>query len=461
MTMPHTRLSTRLSGSAKETESRIRNIFQGQHRRPPALLMVLLLCAIALCGSLVACRSTPALQEEPAPTPDPSPTVSPDPPSGSTLFTADLNHNGVPETLEVIWHEEMYYELTVTEGEQVLYTAQANTSHAGWNSLFLYRKDGEDFLLQYLPTMYQGFGSYGYRLFCLNEDGSEAVVRENSVQFDLNFGSPIHEGFDPEAIAAFMDDINNLLADSTLLMNTDPDLAASFERNGAQVDDLWWLDAPFVFTRDREKSLPENLWDFQTELKAATSYRPAVPFTPDPGMTEDEAARAAFRAVLEGRATFYFPETDRNIDITHIHEVLSCDRFDFSILDLDGDGVQEAVLRSDDYAQYSVILHWDTDTLYGYSFYIRSLNALTLKEDGTFSFSSSAFEGGWGRLSFSGQGCTVHADSYCSDYGSSQAAYVVDGQPVTQAEFDAAQTLQDAKPDAVWSGLTASATPPA
>ena len=56
--IPHTRFSTRLSGSARETEGRLRSLLRGGKKRPPAALLVLLALLIALCGSLVACRET-------------------------------------------------------------------------------------------------------------------------------------------------------------------------------------------------------------------------------------------------------------------------------------------------------------------------------------------------------------------------------------------------------------------
>lgn len=56
MKIPGTFFSTPLSGSARETEARIRNIFQGQKKRPALLVMALTAVLILLCGSLVAFR---------------------------------------------------------------------------------------------------------------------------------------------------------------------------------------------------------------------------------------------------------------------------------------------------------------------------------------------------------------------------------------------------------------------
>ena len=58
--MPRTPFSTALSGSAKETELRIRNIFQWKKKRPPVWLMALTAAVCLSCGSLVSCQAQPA-----------------------------------------------------------------------------------------------------------------------------------------------------------------------------------------------------------------------------------------------------------------------------------------------------------------------------------------------------------------------------------------------------------------
>ncbi len=63
MKFPNTYFSTPLSGSAKETQLRIRNIFQGAKKRPPLWLMALVVLSILLCGGLVSCQGQSALPE--------------------------------------------------------------------------------------------------------------------------------------------------------------------------------------------------------------------------------------------------------------------------------------------------------------------------------------------------------------------------------------------------------------
>lgn len=52
-TIPHSPFSTRLSGSAKETELRLRNIFQWKKKRPPVPLFLAAILLVASCGGLI------------------------------------------------------------------------------------------------------------------------------------------------------------------------------------------------------------------------------------------------------------------------------------------------------------------------------------------------------------------------------------------------------------------------
>ena len=66
-----------------------------------------------------------------------------------------------------------------------------------------------------------------------------------------------------------MEDINALLAGSVQLLNTDQDLADTFEKEGRLYDSLWWLDTSSEegFVRDQAKSLRENLLAFQAAME--------------------------------------------------------------------------------------------------------------------------------------------------------------------------------------------------
>ena len=177
----------------------------------------------------------------------------------------DFDHDGEPETVELATvygdeeqHKIGWYELRVRAADNRLYWSRSlHESHPGWGTYFACRMDGEDYLLRYLPTMYQGFATYEYQLFFLDETGKEQVVREGRVEFDINFGSPMHEEFDPAAIAAFLEEVHGLLADSELLLTTEGGNFRSGGPGSAFKDDLaYWTDDPLY---DESKSLEENI----------------------------------------------------------------------------------------------------------------------------------------------------------------------------------------------------------
>lgn len=178
----------------------------------------------------------------------------------------DFDHDGEPEIVELVTvygDEEQnkigWYGLRVRTADNRLYWSRLYiTAHVGWGSYFACKVDGEDYLLRYLPTMYQGYASYTYELFYLDETGEEQVVREGSVDFDMNFNE-MHQRFEPEEIAAFLEEVHGLLEDSELLLTTE---GGNFRSGGPGADfkdDLaYWTDDPLY---DESKSLEENIRD--------------------------------------------------------------------------------------------------------------------------------------------------------------------------------------------------------
>lgn len=140
----------------------------------------------------------------------------------------DFNHDGELERveLETVWVPGKtgtgrdYSILRVLDGEAVLWEDYAAVQHAGENSLWALRLDGEFYLLQYIPGMGQGYGSYQYRIFSLDAMGEPVICRENHVEFDINFGSPMHESFDIPEIAAFLREVHGYLDGARELVNT-------------------------------------------------------------------------------------------------------------------------------------------------------------------------------------------------------------------------------------------------
>lgn len=147
----------------------------------------------------------------------------------------DFDHDGTPETVEVVtlWDQadgqctEAWYELRVTDGEgTTLWSDTAALAHVGWRSFFACTVDGEDCLLTYDPVMYQGSAAYAYQLFSL-ESGVLTLLRQGSVEFDINFGTSEYHAFDDQAIAAFLEEVHGYLDESTLLLSTEDGFYAS------------------------------------------------------------------------------------------------------------------------------------------------------------------------------------------------------------------------------------------
>lgn len=78
--IPRTPFSTALSGSARETELRLKHIFSGPKKRPPILLLALMFSVCLLCGNLVSCQNA----ESESPDDPDSSAIVPVPPGASS-----------------------------------------------------------------------------------------------------------------------------------------------------------------------------------------------------------------------------------------------------------------------------------------------------------------------------------------------------------------------------------------
>ncbi len=190
--------------------------------------------------------------------------------TATASITPDLNHNGTAEEVCLTDLDDgQGQRLEIWEKDVLVCQEEGYFAHTGQNSVFLCTLDGEDYLLRYRPTMYQGVCTYEYELLTF-ANNKEKTVHRDYVEFDINFGTSIHEDFDADAIADFMDEINGLLAQSVQLLNTDSDLRDTFEKEGRLYDSLWWMDSqePPAFVRDESKTLQENLRAYQTAMTA-------------------------------------------------------------------------------------------------------------------------------------------------------------------------------------------------
>lgn len=370
----------------------------------------------------------------------------------------DLNRNGIPETIETsVDVNAGRHELTITENGEVIYTKTAWNEEDWREAVFLYRDgEGKDWLLRYRPNLYpNGRGEYFYQVYNLDDsDPSDGFYKWLS--FDLSFAGGVggYNGFDPEAIAAYIGEVNALMRDSTLLICSDPNLKAGFNRLGRLEDDLWWIGLDYV--RDPDKSLVETLREYQAVKEAAVSDRPAVPYLPASGTPERQAALEAFRAVLEGKATFYSTDIGRNVDMAHIGEVLGVSFADnlparFALVDLDGDGVEELVL---DYVNLGnggtvELFHWMDGEVLGYYKVGRGFG--NPKTDGAYTGSDGASTGYLLRiLSFDRNGFEEEITAFYDDY---YGTFELRGRPSTEREVMALFDQQSAKEDVAWHDL--------
>ena len=111
--MPRTPFSLPLSGSARETEIRLRNIFSGPKKRPPLPFLILMFSVCIFCGNLVSCQmaepDAPALPDISASLPEIPDISLPDPPEQKPEIQehqvvlqdedADLDGDGLADTV--------------------------------------------------------------------------------------------------------------------------------------------------------------------------------------------------------------------------------------------------------------------------------------------------------------------------------------------------------------------------
>lgn len=125
---------------------------------------------------------------------------------------------------------------------------------------------------------------------------------------------------------------------------------------------------------------------------------------------------------------------------------------EFAVLDLDGDGSREVVLRVTDVANDMggcVVLRREGDQIRGYPSHWRTF--WQLKTDGTFTYSYTAgTEDGTASARFEKDGLTPEKHIRCEMEAWEPKAFEVDGRPVSETEYAAACSAQGQKADAVW-----------
>ena len=386
------------------------------------------------------------------------------------FYEPDLNRNGIPERVvtEGIYDDPENYgnreaivgqRIGVFEDDELIWWDEGYNSHAGWNAIFSCTIDGEDYLLRYNPTMYQGMCEYSYKLFTLEgsrettveqgyvlESGRETTVEQDYVSFDTNLGTAVFTGeFDPEAIGAFMERVNWLLERSTIRMITDQDLIGSIRANNEPGlrDDLWWLDRAPVFVRDESKSLTENLRAFRDTFVGGEL--------------------AAFGPVLLSDQPFTLV-SDKDGKPTQTKKFLS----DFDVVEQFAtvwtrDGGYAVVVKftyPHNGSEGVTFLYQKDGVVYGPELVFDGLGpvysrAYDVKIDGTMVVHDSPGMAAKAMAIDTAQGCFRAEVVQAGDPDIPETwAYYVDGEPATEEEYRAALEWEMSRPNAVWYDLT-------
>jgi Uncharacterized protein conserved in bacteria len=166
----------------------------------------------------------------------------------------------------------------------------------------------------------------------------------------------------------------------------------------------------------------------------------------------------AYKEVLLNKAEFFSSDNKKNVYLNdfltnkEIYEtVFTLSRF--TVLDMDNDEIPEVVLelKVDNHVEFYEVLHYMNGKVNGNIQVQRGFK--NLKTDGTMSYSNSAFNNGYMKLSFEANSSESHILGYHETENKDNVAtqtYFIDNKPVTQEAYDAFTKVQEQKKDAVW-----------
>lgn len=130
----------------------------------------------------------------------------------------------------------------------------------------------------------------------------------------------------------------------------------------------------------------------------------------------------------------------------------------FTVLDMDGDGVTEVVVELTEWEAF-VVLCFAGEGVYGTEFPYRGM--LSLKDDGTFTYSSGAMDNGVAVLTYRSGGTDSLQSGYlplaeCRQEADGSVTFWLDGgaEKTDEAGYQAFIAQQSAKLDALWYDYT-------
>lgn len=157
----------------------------------------------------------------------------------------------------------------------------------------------------------------------------------------------------------------------------------------------------------------------------------------------------AYCRVLEGRMSICRSASMEYIPISKISLFFTVEELPWgverlAVQDLDGDGVQEAVLEVSNSAGYVILRYQEDGIVSGQEIWHRAFQEL--KADGSFRGAGSSFDSYYWQ--YGSDGNILLAERYEREDGTPY--YSVNGQETDAEAFAAFEEAQAAKPDAVW-----------
>lgn len=172
-------------------------------------------------------------------------------------------------------------------------------------------------------------------------------------------------------------------------------------------------------------------------------------------------ALEAYSAVLRNEAKFFSINDSKHVSKDKYLKDYFYDSNDeyqpelqFSVIDMDGDGVPEVVVEKfhDSGSENGVVLHYEDGTVYCYSYGAGELE--DVKKDGSYSWIDAENYIGYSKMQFFGlYNKVVFLASYHSDGVSKDSEYLINNISVTAAEIDAFCESQKQKDKVIWYNL--------
>lgn len=192
-----------------------------------------------------------------------------------SLFNVDMTNDGTEELLLLQQTGNGGYLLKVCDTSGIIiWSEEANITHAGWNSLYFCTIEGKNYILRYMPEMSTGSANYHYELLSLDLNGKMQNIASSRVNFDFRFENKDTHSFDIEKIVAFVDEVNNYLDKSYILLSTESGsvVYSTKSEKVTRKENLSWLEHfnSSKYQYDEKVTLFENLNKFEEYMESVS-----------------------------------------------------------------------------------------------------------------------------------------------------------------------------------------------